>query len=156
MMKVTSGLDSRVLGEPQILGQMKSAYAVARSADVIGASLHSAFQQVFSIAKRVRTETAFGENQVSVAYAAVSLAQQIFTNLKEDSTLLFGSGETIELVARHLPEQGVCKLIVANRTLGRAKELAENFGAEAILLRRKHYALTNIQRGRIVANAESQ
>lgn len=134
MMKVASGLDSLVLGEPQILGQMKSAYAVARGADAIGRGLHGAFQQVFSIAKRVRTETAIGENPVSVAYAAVSLAQQIFTNLKEDTALLIGAGETIELVARHLSEQGVRKLIVANRTLGRARELAEHFGAEAILL----------------------
>lgn len=134
MMKVASGLDSLVLGEPQILGQMKSAYAVARGADVVGAGLHSAFQQVFSIAKRVRTETAIGENPVSVAYAAVSLAQQIFSNIRQDTALLIGAGETIELVARHLSEQGVGKLIVANRTLGRARELAEHFGAEAILL----------------------
>ena len=111
---------------------------------------------MFSIANRVRTETAIGENPVSVAYAAVSLAQQIFTHLKEDTALLIGAGETIELVARHLPEQGVRKLIVTNRTLGRAKELAEHLGADAILLRRKRYALTNIQRGRIVANAETQ
>ncbi len=134
MMRVACGLDSLVLGEPQILGQMKSAYAVARGANAVGAGLHSAFQQVFSIAKRVRTETAIGENPVSVAYAAVSLAQQIFSNLTEDTALLIGAGETIELVARHLSEKGVSKLIVANRTLGRAKELAEHFGAEAILL----------------------
>jgi glutamyl-tRNA reductase len=134
MMAVACGLDSLVLGEPQILGQMKSAYAVANSAGTAGTHLHSAFQQVFSIAKRVRTETAIGENPVSVAYAAVSLAQQIFSNLKEDTALLIGAGETIELVARHLHEQGVKKLLVANRTLGRARDLAEQFNAEAILL----------------------
>src|SRR5690606_7924965 len=100
MMKVAGGLDSMVLGEPQILGQMKSAYAVARSAGTLGSSLHHAFQQVFNIAKRVRSETAIGENPVSVAYAAVTLAQQIFSNLKQDTALLIGAGETIELVAR--------------------------------------------------------
>ena len=134
MMRVACGLDSLVLGEPQILGQMKSAYAVARDVDAVGAGLHGAFQQVFGIAKRVRTETAIGENPVSVAYAAVSLAQQIFTRLEEDTALLIGAGETIELVARHLFEQGLRKLIVANRTLGRAAALAQQFGAEAILL----------------------
>ncbi len=134
MMKVAGGLDSLVLGEPQILGQMKSAFAVAREAGTIGSELHAAFQQVFSIAKRVRSETAIGENPVSVAYAAVSLAQQIFSNLKEDTALLIGAGETIELVARHLAEQGIKKMIVANRTLDRAQRLAREFYGEAILL----------------------
>ena len=127
MMKVAGGLDSLVLGEPQILGQMKSAYAAAVDAGTIGADLHSTFQQVFSIAKRVRTETAIGENPVSVAYAAVSLAQQIFSNLKEDTALLIGAGETIELVARHLAEQGIKRIIVANRTLDRANLMARRF-----------------------------
>lgn len=134
MMKVASGLDSLVLGEPQILGQMKSAYAVAREAGALGGHLHDVFQRVFSVAKRVRSETAIGENPVSVAYAAVSLAQQIFSDLKQDTALLIGAGETIELVARHLAEQGIKKLIVANRTLGNARSLAEQFSAEAILL----------------------
>lgn len=134
MMKVASGLDSLVLGEPQILGQMKSAYAVAREAGSLGGHLHDVFQRVFSVAKRVRSETAIGENPVSVAYAAVSLAQQIFSDLKQDTALLIGAGETIELVARHLAEQGIKKLIVANRTLGNARSLAEQFDAEAILL----------------------
>lgn len=134
MMKVAGGLDSLVLGEPQILGQMKSAFAVARAAGTIGSELHSTFQQVFNIAKRVRSETAIGENPVSVAYAAVSLAQQIFSNLQQDTALLIGAGETIELVARHLAEQGIARMIVANRTLERAQQLAQEFGAEAILL----------------------
>lgn len=134
MMKVAGGLDSLVLGEPQILGQMKSAFAVAREAGTLGGELHATFQQVFSIAKRVRTETAIGENPVSVAYAAVSLAQQIFSNLKEDTALLIGAGETIELVARHLAEQGIKHMIVANRTLDRAQRLAREFNGEAILL----------------------
>lgn len=134
MMKVACGLDSMILGEPQILGQMKSAYATAQQAGTVGSGLHHAFQQVFAIAKRVRTETAIGENPVSVAFAAVSLAQQIFSDLREDTALLIGAGETIELVARHLKDQGVSKMIVANRTLGRAKEVATHFGAEAIVL----------------------
>lgn len=134
MMKVAGGLDSLVLGEPQILGQMKSAFAVAKDAGTLGAELHATFQQVFNIAKRVRTETAIGENPVSVAYAAVSLAQQIFSNLKQDTALLIGAGETIELVARHLAEQGIQHIIVANRTLDRAQRLAREFNGEAILL----------------------
>lgn len=134
MMKVAGGLDSLVLGEPQILGQMKSAYAVASQAGTIGGRLHNTFQQVFGIAKRVRSETAIGENPVSVAYAAVSLAQQIFSDLKEGTALLIGAGETIQLVARHLREQGIKRLIVANRTLERAQQLAREFAAEAILL----------------------
>jgi glutamyl-tRNA reductase len=134
MMKVAGGLDSLVLGEPQILGQMKSAYAVACEAGTIGGELHGTFQQVFSIAKRVRSETAIGENPVSVAYAAVSLAQQIFSDLKQDTALLIGAGATIELVARHLAQQGIARMIVANRTLERAQHLACEFKGEAILL----------------------
>ncbi|RYY04889.1 MAG: glutamyl-tRNA reductase [Gammaproteobacteria bacterium] len=134
MMKVAGGLDSLVLGEPQILGQMKSAYAVACEAGTIGGELHATFQHVFSIAKRVRTETAIGENPVSVAYAAVSLAQQIFSDLKQDTALLIGAGETIELVARHLVQHGIHRIIVANRTLDRAQRLAREFNGEAILL----------------------
>ncbi|WP_053981034.1 glutamyl-tRNA reductase [Marinagarivorans algicola] len=134
MMKVASGLDSLVLGEPQILGQMKSAYATANEAGSLKSGLHNAFHQVFSVAKRVRSETAIGENPVSVAYAAVTLAQQIFSDLKNDTALLIGAGETIELVAQHLAKQGLKKIIVANRTLANAARLAEEFGGEAILL----------------------
>jgi len=134
MMKVACGLDSLVLGEPQILGQMKSAYAVANQAKSLGSALHGVFQRVFGVAKRVRSETAIGENPVSVAYAAVTLAQQIFSDLKQDTALLIGAGETIQLVARHLKEQGVGRLIVANRTLHRAQALSRELGAEPILL----------------------
>ena len=134
MMKVASGLDSMVLGEPQILGQMKSAYAAANDAGTLGARLHGAFHKIFSVAKRVRSETAIGENPVSVAYAAVSLAQQIFSDLKQDTALLIGAGETVELVARHLVEQGIKKILVANRTLSNAAKLAEEFNGEAMLL----------------------
>ncbi|PKM00272.1 MAG: hypothetical protein CVV19_04285 [Gammaproteobacteria bacterium HGW-Gammaproteobacteria-9] len=120
MMRVASGLDSLVLGEPQILGQMKSAYAVAREAGSVGPLLGRLFQA--------------GENPVSVAFAAVSLARQIFSNLQRSQALLIGAGETITLVARHLHEQGVKKIVVANRTLERASALAAELGAQAILL----------------------
>ena len=134
MMRVASGLDSMVLGEPQILGQMKSAFAVAQEAGTIGPLLGRLFQATFSTAKSVRTDTAIGENPVSVAFAAVSLAKQIFSDLHRSQALLIGAGETITLVARHLHEQGIKRLVVANRTLERASMLAEQFGAHAVLL----------------------
>lgn len=134
MVHVASGLDSMVLGEPQIFGQLKSAYAVALDAGTVGAELGRLFQRVFAIAKRVRTDTAIGENPVSVAYAAVGLAGHIFAKLGDCTALLVGAGETIELVTRHLIEAGVRKIVIANRTLGRARELAQKFGAEAVLL----------------------
>ena len=134
MMKVACGLDSMVLGEPQILGQMKSAFAVAQEAGTVNGQLQQVFQQVFATAKRVRTETAIGENPVSVAYAAVTLAQQIFARMEDVHALLIGAGETVELLARHLREQGVGQITVANRTLSRAQEMAEKFSADAILL----------------------
>jgi len=134
MVQVASGLDSMVLGEPQIFGQLKSAYAVASESGTVGSELGRLFPRVFSIAKRVRTDTAIGENPVSVAYAAVDLAGHIFADLSQSNALLVGAGETIELVARHLIEAGVSKIVIANRTLGRARELAQQFGAEAVLL----------------------
>lgn len=134
IIQVASGLDSMVLGEPQILGQMKSAFAVASEAGTVGGELGRTFPRVFSIAKKVRTDTAIGENPVSVAYAAVDLASHIFSDLSRCHALLVGAGETIELVARHLIDAGVRELVIANRTLGRARELAQKFGAEAVLL----------------------
>ncbi len=134
LMRVACGLDSMVLGEPQILGQIKSAYAVARELGAARARLGKAFQEAFSIAKQVRTDTAIGENPVSVAYAAVTLAEQIFSNLGELRALLIGAGHTIELVARHLTDRGVKEIIVANRTLENAVRLGDKFGGEAILL----------------------
>lgn len=134
MIQVTSGLDSMVLGEPQIFGQMKSAFAVAQEAESVDSELSRIFPHVFSVAKKVRTDTAIGENPVSVAYAAVNLSHHIFSDLSKTRALLIGAGETIELVARHLSENGVTNIVVANRTLGRARELAQRFGAEAVLL----------------------
>ena len=134
LVQVASGLDSMVLGEPQIFGQLKSAYAVALEAGTVGSELGRIFQRVFTLSKRVRTDTAIGENPVSVAYAAVDLAGHIFSALKGCSALLVGAGETIELVARHLVGAGLSEIIIANRTLDRARELAQKFGAEAVLL----------------------
>ena len=134
LIQVASGLDSMVLGEPQIFGQLKSAYAVAAESGTVGSELGRLFPRVFAVAKRVRTDTAIGENPVSVAYAAVDLAGHIFTDLSRSNALLVGAGETIELVARHLIEAGVRRIVIANRTLGRARELAQKFGAEAVLL----------------------
>lgn len=134
IIQVASGLDSMVLGEPQIFGQLKSAFSVASDSGTIGSELGRLFPKIFSVAKRVRTDTAIGENPVSVAYAAVDLAGHIFSNLNLTSALLVGAGETIELVARHLIQAGVRKIVIANRTLGRARELAQKFGAEAVLL----------------------
>ena len=132
--EVASGLDSMVLGEPQILGQLKSAYAVAREQHAVGSMLNFLFQHSFKVAKKVRTETAIGENAVSVAFAAVSLSARIFSDLSECRALLVGAGETIDLVARHLREKGVRQITVANRTLARAEALAKEFNARACLL----------------------
>ncbi|MAG65466.1 MULTISPECIES: glutamyl-tRNA reductase [Pseudomonas] len=134
MMRVAAGLDSLVLGEPQILGQMKDAWQAARTAGTLGPYLDRLFQSTFSMAKQVRTDTAIGENPVSVAFAAVSLARQIFADLRRSTALLIGAGETIGLVARHLFEQGVGRIIVANRTLQRAELLSEPLGGQAIVL----------------------
>lgn len=134
LMRVACGLDSMVLGEPQILGQIKSAFAVSKDMSVVSGSLGRAFQEAFSIAKEVRTDTAIGENPVSVAYAAVTLAEQIFSDLGSLNALLIGAGRTIELVARHLTDKGVRNIVVANRTLQNAVELGEKFGAEGVLL----------------------
>jgi len=132
--RVAAGLDSLVLGEPQILGQMKSAFTVAHRAGATGKILNRLFQQTFSVAKQVRTDTAIGASAVSVAYAAVSLARKIFQNLAAKKVLLIGAGETIDLVARHLREQGVARVVVANRTVERAELLAREVGGEAISL----------------------
>ncbi len=134
VLRVASGLDSLVLGEPQILGQIKDAYQRASTAGAIGQQLNRLFQHTFSVAKQVRTETAIGASPVSVAFAAVSLSKQIFADVSKHTALLIGAGETIELVARHLHEQGIDKIIVANRTVERAQELAQLFNGEAIAL----------------------
>ena len=134
VMRVASGLDSLVLGEPQILGQLKSAYTSALEAKTIQGPLGRLFEQSFTVAKRVRTETAIGENSVSVAAAAVNLARQLFADFSDNTALLIGAGKTTELVARHLKQSGIKRLIIANRTLSRAQELSKLVGGEAALL----------------------
>ena len=134
LMRVSCGLDSMILGEPQILGQIKSAFAISKDHDAVGAALGRAFQAAFSIAKEVRTETAIGESPVSIAYAAVVLADRIFSDLPSLTVLLIGAGRTIELVARHMVERGIRSLIVANRTLDNALDIADRFSADGALL----------------------
>jgi len=134
MFRVACGLDSMVLGEPQILGQMKTAYQLAYEAGTLGKNLSRLFQHTFSAAKKVRTDTAIGSSPVSVAFAAVQLAKQIFDNLSEQTALLIGAGETIELTARHLYQHGVGRIIIANRTFDRAHMLASQFNGYAIAL----------------------
>jgi len=134
MLRVASGLDSLVLGEPQILGQMKDAYQQASIAGTIGKTLSKLFQHTFSVAKQIRTDTAIGHSPVSVAFAAVSLAKQIFGDLSSLTVMLIGAGETIELAARHLNESGIGRMIIANRTAERAHALASQFDGYAIAL----------------------
>jgi glutamyl-tRNA reductase len=134
LMRVSSGLDSMVLGEPQILGQVKAAFQTASDSGATGKLLGRMFQQAFAVAKHVRTDTAIGNSPVSVAFAAVSLARQIFSNLGDQTALLVGAGETVELVARHLHQHGVGRIVVANRTMERAHALAVQFDGYAIAL----------------------
>jgi glutamyl-tRNA reductase len=132
VLRVAAGLDSMVLGEPQILGQMKASYQQALQSGSIDTLVNRLFQHTFSVAKQIRTDTAIGASPVSVAFAAVSLARQIFGNLEDHCALLLGAGETIELAARHLHERGISKLIVANRTVSRAHDLAAQFNGYGI------------------------
>ena len=134
LFRVACGLDSLVLGEPQILGQLKTAYTQALNAQALGKSLGRLFQHAFAVAKQVRTDTAIGNSPVSVAFAAVSLAKQIFSNLAESTAMLIGAGETIELVARHLFDNGIQRLIIANRTVEKAHLLATSVNGYAISL----------------------
>ena len=134
MFRVATGLDSMVLGEPQILGQVKDAYQVARDAHSLKAPMDRLLQHTFAVAKRVRTDTRIGAHTVSVAFTAVRLAEQVFTELEQACVLLIGAGDTIELAARHLADKQVRRLIVANRTLENAQELASRHGGYAIAL----------------------
>lgn len=134
MMRVACGLDSLVLGEPQILGQMKQAYSQAKAAGSMSLVMDRLFQRTFGVAKQVRTETEIGASAVSVAFAAVNLAKHIFASLKKTRVLLVGAGETIELVAKHLYENNVGHITVANRTISRAQEMAKKIGADVVTL----------------------
>jgi len=132
LLEVASGLDSLILGEPQILGQVKDAYQVAVAAKASGKLLGRLFQHCFNVAKQVRTDTAIGSSPVSVAFAAVNLAKQIFADLSKQTALLIGAGETIELAARHLHQQRVGRIIIANRTIAKAAAIASEFKGFAI------------------------
>ena len=134
LFRVATGLDSMVLGEPQILGQVKEAWAAAREHGALGNRLDRLFQQSFAVAKRARTDTRIGANPVSVASTAVRLAQNSFARLDESTVLLVGAGDTIELAARHLSEARVRRLLIANRTLSHAQDLATRHGGFALPL----------------------
>ncbi|MES2721438.1 MAG: glutamyl-tRNA reductase [Pseudomonadota bacterium] len=131
-MRVAAGLDSMILGEPQILGQMKLAYRDALAAGTLGPELERLFQKTFAAAKQVRTDTAIGVSPVSIGFAAVTLARQVFESLQNTPVLLVGSGEMNTLVARHLREQGVTDLMVVNRTFAHAETLAQSVLGEAL------------------------
>tara|TARA_E500000178_G_scaffold356039_1_gene431235 strand:- start:8546 stop:9877 length:1332 start_codon:yes stop_codon:yes gene_type:complete len=134
MIRVASGLDSQVLGEPQIMDQVKTAFGVARAAGTLGSELDLLSRIVLQTAKAVRSETQIGRNPVSVAYAAVSLAKKIFSDLNSKKALLLGAGETISLVADHLTGQRIGQIAIANRTLTNAQNVAERFNADAMQL----------------------
>src|SRR6185295_1084465 len=130
--RVAASLDSMILGEPQILGQVKDAFALAQSAGTVGPVLHALMSQAFGVAKKVRTETEVGRLAVSVSFAAVELARKIFGSLEGKAVLLVGAGEMSELAARHLIDQGAHPVYVANRTWSRAQDLARGFAGIAV------------------------
>lgn len=134
LFRVACGLDSMVLGEPQILGQLKDAYRQAEQSATAGSQLNRLFRHTFSVAKKVRTDTEIGSSPVSVAYAAVNLANQFFASFSSHTALLIGAGVTIELVARHLNSKGIGRLFVANRDFGRAQLIASQFDGFALPL----------------------
>lgn len=131
ILRVASGLDSMILGEPQILGQLKSAYQIGIHAGSIGKLLRQLFQYSFKVAKQVRTATAIGHHPISVAFASARLAQQIFGDLSKCTALLIGAGETIELVAKHLQENQISQMIIANRRIENAQRLINKHAAYA-------------------------
>ncbi|MGE0860078.1 MAG: glutamyl-tRNA reductase [Gammaproteobacteria bacterium] len=143
-LRVAAGLDSLVVGEPQILGQLKDAYRTAVDAGTVGKFLNRLMQFSFSTAKMIRSETEIGNTPVSVAYAAVKLAQQIHGSLEKRAALLIGAGDTISLVANHLVGAHIGRLVVANRSLDNAQALAERVGGEAIELNDITHHLTKV------------
>jgi glutamyl-tRNA reductase len=133
-LRVASGLDSMVVGEPQILGQMKQSFATANEVKTLGPVLSRLFQHAFAVAKLVRSETQVGAHPVSMAYAAVQMSKRIFTDLGNQTALLIGAGEMIQLIARYLNQNGIGRVIVANRSLERAEKLAREMRGYAITL----------------------
>ena len=144
LFKVSAGLDSMVLGEPQILGQVKDAYSHALKHNAAGVIINKLFHKNFSVAKRIRTETNIGSSAVSISYAAVELAKKIFGTLDGKGAMLVGAGEMAELAARHLLSNGVREVIVANRTYERAVAMARGFDGTAIMFREYTHYLKNV------------
>jgi glutamyl-tRNA reductase len=142
--RVSASLDAMVLGEPQILGQVKDAFALAQSSSTIGPLLHSLMTQAFNVAKKVRTETEIGRLAVSVPFAAVELARKIFGSLESKSVLLVGAGEMGELAARHMVEQGTLPVYVTNRTWSRAQELARALSGTAVPFDQLHATMASV------------
>jgi glutamyl-tRNA reductase len=132
LFRVAASLDSMVVGEPQILGQVKEAFAVARASGTVGGQLEHLLQSAFAAAKKVRSETEIGSNSVSIASVAVELARKIFGSLEGRTVFLVGAGKMSELAARHLVEQGAGAILVTNRTLERARRMAESFNGRVI------------------------
>ena len=134
LVRVASGLDSLVLGETQILGQLKEAWQLAHDAGTMGKVLDRLFQHTFAAAKAIRTHSGISEHPVSVAYTAVVLARQIFSELQSKTVVLVGAGEMIQLCGRHLKDQGIANLLIVNRSIEKAQELATEFDATAMTL----------------------
>ena len=132
LFRVSSGLDSLIVGEPQILGQVKEAYSIAAAAEATGTLLNKLFHWAFAVGKRVRSETALAEGAVSVSFAAVNLARKIFGNLEGRRVLVIGTGEMGKLTAQHLKAHGIATLAITSRTLANAQELADEVGGTAV------------------------
>jgi glutamyl-tRNA reductase len=133
-LRVAAGLDSMVVGEPQILGQVKQTFAIASSSKTLGPILSRLFQHTLAVAKLVRSRTQIGAHPVTIAYAAVQMARHLFSDLRGQTALLIGAGDTIQLLARHLQRQGVGRLVIANRSLDRAQKLARETHGFAVPL----------------------
>ena len=144
LFRVASSLDSMVVGEPQILGQLKNAYQVAKDHGSLHGVLDSVLTRAFNIAKRVRTETEIGQSAVSISYAAVELAREIFGSLKGKTVLIAGAGKMSELAARHLHRSGATNIMVTNRTLSRAQDMARLFGGKVVAYDKFHATLPEI------------
>lgn len=144
LFRVAAGLDSMVLGEPQILGQVKEAYSHAVEHDSAGIIVNKLYHKVFQVAKRIRTETNIGAAAVSISFAAVELARKIFGDLTGRSVMLIGAGEMAELAARHLINNGIREILVANRTYERALEMVKEFSGTAIMFREYQQHLKNV------------
>ncbi|MFH2060580.1 MAG: glutamyl-tRNA reductase [Pseudomonadota bacterium] len=141
---VASSLDSMMVGEPQILGQIKQAYRVAVSTKSSGVFLNRLMHKAFSVAKRVRKETGIGDNAVSISYAAIELANKIFSDLSQKSVMLLGAGEMAELAVEHLISNNVKDIIVANRTFKNAVELAQKFNGQAVKFEERQEVLIDV------------